>query len=394
MKVLHVSTFDIGGAGRAAIGLHKALLQAGVDSNFLCLSKKTNTERVFQFRYQTPLPRKVLTRFGLTRLERAKKQVRRQGGVCKTFTFPYTGIDISGHPLVQEADIISLHWVSWFVDYPTFFKRANRPLVWTLHDMNPFQGGFHYLDDRLSNHWPIEERLEEFKYKILAAYPLLRIVVLNNWMLQQSTASRMFKNRPHTVIHNSLELTTFMPMDKQKAREDLGLPSEGIIILFVSMSLSDRRKGGDLLAELGKDPATSDVLFCAVGEERGIGLANCILYGPISDDKKMAKLYSAADATILPSREDNLPNVLLESLACGTPVIATPVGAMGEIIKHGENGYLAEEVTVQALKNALMLFIDTRRRFDRTKIARSAASIFSPELQARRYIALYREMLG
>ena len=64
--------------------------------------------------------------------------------------------------------------------------------------------------------------------------------------------------------------------------------------------------------------------------------------GTINDDEKLALCYAAADAFLIPSLEDNLPYTVMESLSCGTPVIAFTTGGIPDMVKHEHNGYLAE----------------------------------------------------
>jgi len=393
MKILHISTFDSGGAGRAAIRLHQALLNAGVDSKFLCLDKKTNIKNVIQFRYKTPLLKKTLNKLELSKVQRLQKLLYNQKGVYETFTFPVTDIDVSNHQLVRDVDIINLHWISWFVDYKTFFKKVKKPIVWTLHDKNPFQGGFHLHNDKINNKWKLEKELEEFKTKILSKHYNLNIVALNKEMLDYSENSNIFKNRYHTIIYNGIEDDIFTPKDKIKVRKLLGIPFGKIVFAFIAESDNRINKGLDLLLEIVNNFNPEKVIFYAIGNIEKRSDINIRYFGKIENDNKLASIYSAVDAVIIPSREDNLPNVLLEALSCGTPVIGTPVGGILDIINNGVNGYITNYISSVSIMNSLNLFIKNKDMFNREKIREFSINKFSLSLQARKYIELYKKIL-
>ena len=152
MKIVHISTSDKGGAGIAALRLHKGLLQQNVDSSFLSLfgsgTGETNSEFNINPSVQLSNLQKIKRKFGLpvTQVERNLRMLKGIKGDYEIFSFPFSDFQIEQHPLVQSADIINLHWVAGLINYPSFFKFIKKPVVWTLHDMNPFMGGFHYME--------------------------------------------------------------------------------------------------------------------------------------------------------------------------------------------------------------------------------------------------------
>ena len=75
--------------------------------------------------------------------------------------------------------------------------------------------------------------------------------------------------------------------------------------------------------------------------------------GYVVDDCKLAQAYSAADLVVLPSLEDNQPNILLEAMACGTPVVSFAIGGMVDVIKDGVNGRLVRPFDIAALAQAI-----------------------------------------
>jgi hypothetical protein len=159
VKVLHISTYRTGGAGIAAFRLHKGLLDIGVESEFLYLGHETacNLKKTSPHPPQ-PLYRRFVSKV-LPKASRRLSESRvttigieeHAKGNYEAFTSPITDFDITQFPAYKAADIVHLHWVADFLDYPSFFSKNVKPVVWTLHDMNPLQGGFHYLDDAAEN---------------------------------------------------------------------------------------------------------------------------------------------------------------------------------------------------------------------------------------------------
>ena len=175
MKVLHITYTDAGGAGIAAMRIHKSLRQHGIESSLLVADKTSLEENVytaetcFSPSYIPPKNKflrkiKKLARkrgYFLTPQEHYNRLVDLIPSVHKTFfTSPLSCYNLNLHPAVLDADIIHLHWVANFVDYPTFFPTINKPIVWTLHDENLAYGGFHYGRDR-EQYYPYYAAIED-----------------------------------------------------------------------------------------------------------------------------------------------------------------------------------------------------------------------------------------
>lgn len=402
MNILHINTYDRGGAANAAIRLHQALLKEGVNSKFLCLHKtKSDIPELFSFERSYPsFWKKGLKKLGLYRTNREKitEKIRKLSGKYEAFTFPITDFDLLKNPLVQEADIINLHWVANFLDWPSFFKGINKPIVWTLHDMNPFQGGFHYWEDKKNNELAfseLENDLCEIKTEILSKYMDLHIVTPSKWLLNESKKSQILGDFPHHHIHYSLDLEIFKPHQQSFARDVFGFPDDKKILLFVSQSTTNRRKGLDLLrSALEQLEDKSALVTVAIGSKPKdeASFAGVQFLGSIHDERLMALAYSAADAFVIPSREDNLPNVMLESIACGRPVIGFTVGGIEEVITNGLNGVLSEEVNAECLAVAITKALEFP--FDLDWIRQDAVGRFDQKVQANRYIELFKKLLN
>lgn len=418
MKILHINTYDRGGAGIAAIRLHQALLAKGIDSSMIFLDKSNinvpstfsyidynNNKKEFILRNLIRIKNKLLFRFS-HRYDNMVKLKNKVAGY-EMFSFNQSDFDITTQKIVQDADIIHLHWIAGFVDYKSF-KKINKPIIWTLHDMNPFTGGCHYSSGcekyknecrncpQLAGTINTDNSFTDQKYKqsFLAKNSPI-ITTPSAWLTNCASMSSLFKNFQTLQIPYSLDLSIFKRQDKGYCRLALNLPDDKKILLFVSDSIENRRKGFDLLLNALEQLDRSDLHICAIGlkNENENYHEKITLLGSIADERLMALAYSAADVFVLPSREDNLPNVMLESLACGTPVIAFPVGGMLDVIKTGSNGILAKDLSSESLAEALTDFLDGKYIFDSEEISQDAKQKFAPTLQAERYMKLYQTML-
>jgi glycosyltransferase involved in cell wall biosynthesis len=396
MKIAIVSSSDSGGAGIAALRLHKALMAYGVDSSMLCLHKATNTPKVYE--YKRSFLSKVIDHLPFIpyKQNKYKKYCPVLSEYYECFSFPEAIFDISNHPIIQEADVVNLHWVGSVLDYSRFFRNVKKPIVWTLHDMNPFLGIAHYCGDR-DNHPQflfLEEQIRLLKLKAIAQHPYVSVVNLCNWMKSYSSKSEVFANRKHTVIPNSIDITTFKIYDKTEVRRELDLPLDKPVLLFVSQSVENRRKGFDLLQEALKK-LDKDCVLLVVGSVSDSlkEVSNCRFVGTVVEEQRMAMLYASADAFILPSREDNLPNTMVESLCCGTPVISFSNGGMCDYIQTLKNGVLVDTITSEALLEGILLFLDNIALFDRESISQKAHYIFSPVNQAENYTKFFQTIL-
>ena len=366
MKILHITTSDSGGAGIAAKRIHFGLLDSGVNSKLLVLSNPKDKREIFAFR--SLIVRKILDRtlksftFFLPQNLKLLNQTSGVKGDFEIFTTPLTLYKVEEHPLVQEADIIHLHWISNFINYPTFFSTLgkNKKFVWTFHDMNPFMGGFHYQGDYQANPHllPIENVIREIKYKSYLNIPdsNMHVIYLNKWMKEKSEEYKTFSRFPSSIIPNGLDSESFKPFTKDTSRESLGIPLTTKVLMFGCQAIRIKRKGFDLLSDALKiilNKSDVQLTLLTIGESlpdmdlhRNVKV---IELGYVSDLKKLRMAYSASDFFILPSLEDNLPNVMLESWACGTPVISFANGGMKDHIKNGMNGYLITDLTAVAL---------------------------------------------
>lgn len=399
MKIVHISTYDVGGAANAALRLHFGLLNLGHDSKFLVLKKKTNIPSVFESVVKTSnLMQKILHYLGFPQTQAQKNYKLTQGKtfIGEPFSSPVTGIDLIDNELVKDADVINLHWVGDFLDIPSFFDKINKPVIWTLHDMNPFMGGFHYQGDLMRNTTDLiayEKKYKALKQEVFSKRNNITVVAPSKWLCEESKKSDLLKKFNHYHIPYGIDTSVFKYEQSKDIRKQFDWPDNAIILSFISDNLKCYRKGFDFIIkavyELGKN---SNIKFLAIGES-AIDSENIHCLGKISDNKELAKIYSQSDAILLSSREDNLPNVLLESLACGTPVLSFKTGGMMDLLSDPKLGVMAGEMTEDGFLTAIRDFIKNKQSFNREDIIRVIESGYLLSNQAKSYLGVYNEVL-
>jgi len=415
MKVVHITTFYHSGAGIAAYRIHEALLQQNVDSTFLSLDllKSDGTVSALQFKKsRVSLLKKLFykcisvaeNRLSLALSKRTYYERRLRKVLpdlkCERTSLPFSKCNILEHPAVRTADIIHLHWVSGFLNYPSFFKNNTKPVVWTFHDMNPFQGIFHYKTDELRNYnvaGKLDEKIREIKTTLIKSRNFsLSIVSPSRWLLDAALNSPGYKEVPAICIRNPLNTFKFYPDESLSLRQNLSIPADNTIFLFVAEVVESHRKGFALLIEALQELGDSSITLLAIGtilnlEAHGLHIINI---GRITDNDLLRQYYSMADAFVIPSLEDNLPNVMLESMACGTPVLSFDIGGMSEIIVDYVNGLKAKEVSGSSLKDLLNEFILNKEKFNSVAIRSFALQSFSEEVIGKEYSKNYLQTLN
>lgn len=403
MKILHITTSLTGGAGIAALRSHLALVKKGVDSRILHLGAATNKPSSYtQATYQPTFFQKVLHLIHLETVNIYRQytvSVLAKTAGLEVFSLPYSDYHLHKNPLVEWADVVHLHWVSGFINYPNFFPNVKKPIVWTLHDMNPCLGGFHYSEGLYSaprKLVSVNDNLQAQKKKILDKSESITIISPSQWLLDFSQANEVFHNRAHNLVRNTLDQSIFKPIHKASCREALGISKDATVLMIASDSLENRRKGIDILAEaLAHLKTDAQIFLLVVGSgffEIDSKYPNLQL-GTITSEHLLAIAYSAADVLILPSREDNLPNVALEAMSCGIPVVATPSGGISEIVARDVTGIIADATTSQSLCRAISEFIEHKNKYTTSVIRDFAVEQFSEIKHSEELLSIYDQVL-
>jgi glycosyltransferase involved in cell wall biosynthesis len=358
LKVLHVNYYDVkGGAAKAASRLHHGMLNAGIDSQMLVIGKKSADDTVIMawgHWLQAALYFKQHLELILLKMQKTANIMPHSLNLFAS------GLDKQINAL--KPDIVNIHWIAGAMLSFRELANINAPIVWTLHDSWAYTGTEHYhlngcvrfrdgytADNRMPGDSGLDIDRWIWRQKRLAWQNLqLAAVGPSQWITDEAKASVLLKAKNVVNIHNGLDLETFKPADRTAARRRLGLPPERKIVMFGAFSLNDSNKGGselfkiiDLLKKTYQEPFELLLMGNKSTEYAFDGInVNCTGY--LEKDEDIAAVYAAADVFILPSKLDNLPNMLVEAIACGVPCVAFNTGGIPDIITHKFNGWLAE----------------------------------------------------
>ena len=408
MNVLHVNTWAIlGGAGWAAYRLHLGLLAQGHRSRIVARNAVPGRDDMRTWVPPSPL----------------WEGVRRLGQLLEI----RLGLDgladlpsrVGYRREAAWADVINLHNLHTYYFSLLLLPRLEReaPLVWTLHDMWALTG--HCVYPMACERWLtgcgrcpnlagpprisldttwLLHRARQWVYSKVG--PVL--VTPSRWLLGEVGRAPLTREFRAVHIPYGLDLEVFRPMDRGEVRRVLRLDPHEKVLLVSAYDFSARRKGADLLIaalEALRAEGMRNVRLLVVGQNSGPLLSlspyPVLDLGEVNSEPFMAAAYSAADLFVLPTRADNLPNGLVESVACGTPCVSFRVGGVPEVVRPGKTGWLAAPGDAGALARCLHQALeddDGRRRMSR--VCRAVAEQeYDVRLMARRYVRLYEELI-
>lgn len=408
LSVLHLSCWDNeGGSGRSAYRLHSGLKQLGVRSRMLVGRKQTHDPDV-----------KVIGGNLLGRLDRLGGQIADQ--VDLQYLFYPSSFMLHRSRWVREADIIQVFNThgGYFSHLALIPLSQHRTVVWRLSDMWAMTGhcAYSYECERWETGCGSCPHLEEYPrlrmdtsawlWRVkdwIYERARLTIVAPSTWMASLVRRSPLLSRFPVYVIPNGLDTETFRPVPKPLARERLGLGPQERVVLFSAASLLDHRKGGAVLQEAIRQAVAGGlqhVTFLVMGRNTGAWRADApfrtVSLGYVGDDETLATAYSAADIFVLPTLAENLPNGILESMACGTPVLSFDVGGIADAVRHMETGYLACKEEAADLAKGLRVLLDSPGLCARlsARCREVAQQEYPLELQTQRFLTLYRDLVG
>ena len=422
MNILHINTSDFGGAATAAMRIHQALIKHGINSCFMSLNSQIN-DGVNYCKFDIkndvlnkPLkPTLSLKNYCIEKLTKkyskevlnyhkkksnfeSKFDLKFGHEKFEIFSTPFSNYDITKSEAYQNADVIHFHWVAGYVDYTSFFEKNTKPLVWTFHDENPFRGGFHYENDEQRNELKELKKLDaaykQIKLEAISKQEKLVVVCPSKWLTKAAKESTVFKNRMVKQIYYAIDHTIFKPLMKEFCRDFFKIPNERKVFMFVAQHVANKRKGFDFLLPIIEGNLLPNAHYLIVGANTKNVVGNNITFtGTIADERVMAMAYSAADFFVLPSREDNLPNTMLESISCGTPIIAFNIGDNASVIGDYECGIICNELSSEALLDVMTAASLSSTEFNRNHLSDVALRLFSEEKIVTQYKEVYEKIL-
>lgn len=417
MKIVIVSHSDLaGGAARAATRLHRGLLAAGLDSRMHVTQKQSNAASVIA----------PITRFGrawnllrpalghaMVGLQKSEDRSWRSLGLLPGLA--------DRKILAEEPDVVNLHWIgdeTLSIGEVAHLARCS-PVVWTLHDMWPFCGAEHYADEHPNARWrlgyPRSSRpttqtgidLDRWTWRRKAAawrdIPPIHLIAPSRWIAGCAAQSSLMREWPTSIIPNALDLNRFRPMPRSTTRQILGLPTDGPMLLFGSIGSNEaQRKGWNLLTEtLAHLAGTHPEPVCVIiGQDQSVNAPPLALpthwMGTLHDDLSLALLYTAADVTVVPSRQDNLPQMATEAQACGCPVAAFHIGGLSDVVDHLTTGYLAQPFDTADLARGIGWILGNAERHTqlRESARRRAKQLWSADVVLAQHLSVYRQAIA
>jgi glycosyltransferase involved in cell wall biosynthesis len=411
MNVIHLSFSDIiGGAARSSYRIHQSLLKAEVNSRMWVNKARTEDQTV-----EKPVGRieriiaelrSPLINNSLVKTLKTKNKIIHSPSVLSS-----RWVELINE---SDADIVHLHWIQNEMLSISDISKIKKPIVWTLHDMWAFCGAEHYTEDHrwrdgyLDNNRPAYEsgfdlNLWTWKRKEKHWKTPIQIITPSKWLAECVSKSMLMRNWPLNVISYPIDTDFWKPISKKIMREQLDLPKDVTLLLFGAFdSEKDQRKGYDLLLstleQLRAHSKFHDVELVVFGQNKPkLPTKHAIpihYMGKIHDDESLRAIYNASDVILIPSRQDNLPNIAVEAHACGIPVISFNVGGLPDIIEHRKTGYIAKAFEIEDLANGILWFLSHPDKEHLNKDVREQAVLkFSQKKIAEEYLNIYKNLL-
>ncbi len=417
MRVLLVNTSEkAGGAAIAASRLTDAMNLHGVEAKLLVRDRQTSSPTTLQVPHGGWQGLALRWAFLWERLRIwLANRLRRRG--LWAVDIACAGVDITRLAAFREADVIHLHWVNQGLLSLRQLRRileSGKPVVWTMHDMWPCTSICHH--SRACEHYyshchdcpqlvapsPHDLSWQVFGQKLRTyAAGSLTFVACSQWLADRARCSALLAGREVVTIPNTYSAALFHPGDATAARRRLSLPAEGRLLLFACQKVTNERKGLSLLLEALHStllrPWHGRLALVVVGQLSERLAAELPLpvhaLGYVSDEATMAALYQAVDLFVTPSLEENLPNTIMEAMACGTPCVGFRVGGIPEMIDHEENGYVARYRDAEDLARGIghCLSEDHHDQLA-TAAAAKATTTWNQQTVCQQYVKLYESL--
>ena len=416
MRILIVNTSErTGGAAIAAGRLTEALKSHGIKAKMLVRDKQTDRISTVALGGGWKQVRKFVWERVVIWINSHFRRER-----LFSVDIANTGNDITRLPEFKEADLIHLHWINQGMLSLKVIRKilaSGKPVVWTMHDMWPCTGICHHARTCTAFHSEcgacpmiysqkrkdLSTRIFRQKQRLYASGGI-HFVTCSHWLEGMAKQSALLVNQPVSVIPNPISTTLFHPMKQTEARQKLALPTESKLILFGSVKLTDKRKGIDYMVEacrlLAKQhPALKEQLALVAVGMHAAELQPLVPFkvhnmGYVKEEHQLVEIYNAADLYVIPSLDENLPNTIMEAMACGTPCVGFPTGGIPEMIDHLKNGYLTKEHSAEQLAEGIYTLLTTPayESLSHEAVAKVNAC-YSERSVANQYGQLYAKLL-
>lgn len=403
MKIAHLTKhFGVGGAGKAIKNLHNSLRILDHDSRVYFEQGCEPDAHAQEIRVRRSIYQRLRSRFAFPYSLELSRDALATAGTAVFSDHVNSKLNYS-ELLAFSPDIYSLNWVAQFLDLATFFRiTKSSPIAWRITDLNPLTGGCHstigcqkFTDGcivcpQLSNHrlrhrvasnWRDKKRVFDRLNK-----DRLTLIAQSEWMSSKLEMHPFLSRFPRTIIRNGVDKELFHCRNKVDSRGQLGIPVNAKAgLLFAKRG--DRRRASDQYWDAIRNQLDSQHRLIIIGS-LPVDLVSHPFVHQFSeiDQCRLPVFYNASDYLVFPHREDNCPNTVLESQACGKPVIAFRNSGISELVTDRVNGILVSDGDFTGLSQASVLL--DPEQFSSGEVAETVAGL---RKTAASYIDVYRQ---
>jgi glycosyltransferase involved in cell wall biosynthesis len=325
-----------------------------------------------------------------------------------------SGSDITKLREFQEADVIHLHWINQGMLSLSGIRKilkSGKPVVWTMHDIWPATAICHLTlncrnftthchncrllpgkgssSDLSTSVWRKKEKMLEDSS--------IYFVTCSHWLEQEAKASALLRGQKIVSIPNPIDTHIYRSGDKQTARKNLGLPEDKRLILFVSQRVTNKNKGMDYLIDACRQLKDYELVILGGHAEEVVDQLPLKAHplGYVNDEHRIVDIYNAVDVFVLPSLSENLPNTIMEAMACGVPCVGFRVGGIPEEIDHKQNGYVAEYRNAEDLARGIRWILTEADYGSLSQHAvQKVAQNYSQQSVALKYLDVYQQAMA
>lgn len=418
MRVVHFSGRDTDGANKAAYQIHASLIRAGVDSVMLVGRKETSDKRVVEVSNLW-----VKLKYGLGKKrslgaliywldQEYRKRILNEIPLPFSFNWNQSGVDVELiKKYLVDVDLVFLHWIDGFLsskDIQKIHQTTQAPIVWTLMDLEPLTGGYHYETDvkewlkcadkvMVRRFKKILNENIKYKKRHLAGLPI-NWVAPTEWLYQKVRGNNLFEKRMAIKILLAVDTKKYRPMNKQRCRRRMKMKNDDLVIFFGARNLSERRKGAkeinEVLLRLEKlvrkrADLAKNILLVSAGDKLKLATQKFRHkhLGAV-DERVLATVYNACDVFWCPSIEDGGPMMVNEAVACGARVVMYDMGVARDLMDKKDKRVSVPLGKQKKMAQELMMMLETKN--DRR---RNIDPRLKPERQAQEYIKLLRKLI-
>ena len=409
MKILHVVSGDINlGAAKGAMNLHKGLCDLGVDSYVLNNGSINLTDdKVINIR-QSLIDR--IKFFILSRIDRLLVKFIYKKNDRSFVSTGLFGSDITKQKVYKEADVIHFHWINLGLIKLSSIKKINKPIIWTMRDMWVFTGVCHYSMDckkyiEKCCECPVlgstkEVDLSTFIQSRKRKYYSSKItfVAISQWLREEAKKSYLMSDYDIQVVNNNVDVDLFVKVEKAKAQNYLNISSDKRIILIGAINLRNKYKGFEKFVECLNYLESNEYVIYSFGRSDGSLIKNMGFdfydFGFVNDVEMLKCLYSLSDVFVFPSYYEAFGKTIIESMACGTPVVAYDNSGPSYIIDNKVDGYLAKAFCPEDLANGIQ-YVTKKCNYElMSNSAIKKTKKYSNQIASNQYLKIYKSVIS